>query len=149
MRFENNVVIHRPVEEVFNFVADFENMPKWNYFVVDVEKTSAGPVGVGTTYHQIRQSDEQDYTIIAFEPNQEIAMQVTSGADLSMHFTFDSEGSGTRLTDTWEFNTGMNRLFEGIAQYRIKAAVAANLGKLKELLETGRVQLQDGRVVTV
>lgn len=66
-----------------------------------------------------------------------------------MHFTFDSEGSGTRLTDTWEFNTGMNRLFEGIAQYRIKAAVAANLGKLKELLETGRVQLQDGRVVTV
>jgi len=149
MRFENSILIHRPIEEVFNFVADFENMPKWNYFVVNVAKTSAGPVGVGTTYHQIRQSDEQDYKITVFEPNRAVAMHVTSGTDLFMHFTFESDGSATRLTDTWELATGLNRLLDGIARFRIKAAVAANLAKLKELLETGQVQLQDGRVVTL
>lgn len=49
--FENRVTIHRPLEEVFAFVADFENVPKWNYYVQEVSKLSEGPVGVGTAFH--------------------------------------------------------------------------------------------------
>jgi uncharacterized membrane protein len=33
--FENTVTIHRPAEAVFAFLADFENVPRWNY----LEKT--------------------------------------------------------------------------------------------------------------
>ena len=43
--FENTVTIHRPGEEVFVFLADFENIPAWNYAIEDPSKTSAGPVG--------------------------------------------------------------------------------------------------------
>ncbi len=28
--FENTVMIRRPAEEVFAFLADFENVPRWN-----------------------------------------------------------------------------------------------------------------------
>ena len=45
--FENTVTIQRPAEEVFAFLADFENIPKWNYAIEETSKTSAGPVGVG------------------------------------------------------------------------------------------------------
>ncbi|HEY8202444.1 MAG TPA: SRPBCC family protein [Actinomycetota bacterium] len=52
--FENTVTIERPAEDVFAFLADFENVPTWNYAVAETTKTSPGPVGVGTIYRQTR-----------------------------------------------------------------------------------------------
>jgi Polyketide cyclase / dehydrase and lipid transport len=52
--FENTVLIRRPIEEVFGFLSDFENVPKWNYAIVQTRKVSQGPVGVGTIYQQVR-----------------------------------------------------------------------------------------------
>ena len=48
--FENTIVIQRPVEEVFAFVANFENVPKWNYYVMSVRQRSEGAIGEGTIY---------------------------------------------------------------------------------------------------
>ena len=47
IRFENTVEIDRPIEEVFRFVANFENVPRWNYYVVDVRQLSEGPPAEG------------------------------------------------------------------------------------------------------
>jgi uncharacterized protein YndB with AHSA1/START domain len=69
--FENTVIIQRPVEEVFAFLADFENLPKWNDAIVETTKTSPGPVAVGTTYRQIRSvpsRSEEGFEVIAYEP---------------------------------------------------------------------------------
>jgi uncharacterized membrane protein len=33
--FENTVTIRRPVEDAFAFLADFENVPQWNYAIVE------------------------------------------------------------------------------------------------------------------
>jgi uncharacterized membrane protein len=38
--FENTVMIRRPIEEVFGFLADFENIPTWNYAIVETHKVS-------------------------------------------------------------------------------------------------------------
>jgi uncharacterized membrane protein len=54
LEFENIIHIDRPVEEVFAFLSDFESIPKWNYYVLEVRQLSEIPIGVGTTYHQIR-----------------------------------------------------------------------------------------------
>jgi len=37
LEFENTIQINRPVDEVFAFLADFENLPHWNYFVLNIE----------------------------------------------------------------------------------------------------------------
>jgi uncharacterized protein YndB with AHSA1/START domain len=52
--FENTVLIARPIEDVFAFLSDLENVPKWNYAIVETRKVSTGPIVVGTTYQQIR-----------------------------------------------------------------------------------------------
>ena len=52
--FENTVMIRRPIADVFAFLADFENIPKWNYAIVETHKVSEGPIGVGTIYRQVR-----------------------------------------------------------------------------------------------
>ena len=59
LEFENIVYIDRPIGEVFAFLSDFENIPKWNYYVLDVRQRSESPIGVGTTYHQVRKTDNR------------------------------------------------------------------------------------------
>lgn len=46
--FELNIVINRPIEEVFGFLTNLENDVKWWREWVDVKKTSEGPVGIDT-----------------------------------------------------------------------------------------------------
>jgi uncharacterized membrane protein len=151
LEFENTIRIDRPVEEVFAFLSDFENIPKWNYYVLEVRQLSEGSIGVGTTYHQVRKSDQQDLRIIEFEPGHTVAVKTLpqSTPDLEMRFTLYEEGSTTRVRDEWKLNTGRPAIFDRLAGGRIKSAVAENLAKLKELLEEGQVVLQDGRQVTL
>ena len=75
LEFENTIRIDRPVEEVFAFLSDFENIPKWNYYVLEVRQLSEGSIGVGTTYHQVRKSDQQDLRVIEFEPGHTVAVK--------------------------------------------------------------------------
>ena len=149
IEFENTIVVNRPVEDVFAFVSDFENVPKWNYYVQNVTKTSGGPPGVGTTYYQTRKTDEQDFRVIAYEPGQTVAVQTLPGSQpaFEMRFTFEPVQGGTRIVDEWKLETGKPGLLERLGAGQAKGAVKENLTKLKELLETGRVQLQDGRTV--
>jgi hypothetical protein len=49
-RFEGTAVIDRPIEEVFAFLADGENDPKFSPRVLEIAETTDGPPGVGTVY---------------------------------------------------------------------------------------------------
>jgi uncharacterized membrane protein len=151
LEFENTIRIDRRIEEVFAFLSDFENIPKWNYYVLEVRQLSESPIGIGTTYHQVRKTDEQDFRIIEFEPSHTVAVKTLpqSSPSLEMRFTLYEEGDTTRVRDEWKLDTGRLALLERLTGGRVKSAVAENLAKLKELLEEGRVVLQDGRQVTV
>lgn len=149
MTFENTVHISRPVEEVFRFVADFENVPRWNYYVLQVRQLAGDGPGVGAAYHQVRKSDEQTYRVVEYQANRSVTVRTTPDSTpwFEMRFTFQPVEGGTRLVDAWKLKTGHNPLLEKLAAFRVKAAVAENLGKLKELLESGQTRLQDGRLV--
>lgn len=151
IEFQNMILIQRPIEDVFAFVAEFENIPKWNYYVTDVRQTSAGPVDVGTHYHQVRKSDEQDYTITEFDAPRSVVVRTTPGSTprFERRMVFEPVKEGTRIIDDWELDTGRGWLVERLGVGRVRGAVAENLGKLKELLETGQTRLQDGRVVRI
>ena len=80
IRFENIVEIDRPIESVFSFVANFENIPRWNYYVMDIRQLTKGPRAEGFLFHQTRRDDKQDYQIIAYQPNHKIAVMTTLGS---------------------------------------------------------------------
>ena len=151
LEFENTIRIDRPVDEVFAFLSDFENIPEWNYYVLEVSQLSESPIGVGTTYHQVRKTDEQDFRIIEFEPGHTVAVKTLPGSspDLELRFTLFEERNTTRVRDEWKLDTGRPAILERLAGGKVKSAVAENLAKLKELLEEGRVVLQDGRRVSL
>ena len=152
IEFKHSISIKRPLNEVFAFLSDFENISKWNYYVLEARKVSEGAAGVGTTYHQVRQTDEQLFQITEFESNLKVAVKTLPESSLQFErrFTLQAEGSTTHIIDEWEeLVTGKSALIEKLAAGRVKSAVAENLGKLKELLETGSVVLQDGRKVSL
>ena len=151
LEFENIILIYRPTDEVFAFLSDFENIPKWNYYVLEVRRLSESPTDIGTTYHQVRKTDQQDFRIIEFEPNHTVAVKTLaqSSPSFERRFTLYEEGDTTRIRDQWRLDTGRPTVLERLARGRVKSAVAENLAKLKELLEEGRVILQDGRQVTL
>ena len=49
-QIEGEIVIERPVEEVFDFVADERNEPRFNPRMVHAELISEGPIGLGTRF---------------------------------------------------------------------------------------------------
>jgi uncharacterized membrane protein len=151
LEFENTIPIDRPIDEVFAFLSDFENIPKWNYYVLEVRQLSESPIGIGTIYHQVRKSDQQDFRIIEFEANNTVAVKTLpqSSPSFERRFTLYEEGDTTRIRDQWKLDTGRPALLERLARGRVKSAVSENLSKLKELLQEGRVVLQDGREVTL
>jgi uncharacterized membrane protein len=140
--FENTVTIRRPAEEVFTFLADFENVPRWNYAIEKTTKVTPGPVGVGTTYHQTRSipsRSEEGFEVTAFEPGKRLAVQGQIGSlRARISYLLEAAPGGTRLTNDVAIDPspGVLRLAARLATPRVKAAVAENLGKLKEILET-------------
>ncbi|MDX1638696.1 MAG: hypothetical protein R3281_12050 [Balneolaceae bacterium] len=61
------------------------------------------------------------------------------------HLYFEPVANGTRLIDEMTLRSGYPGILERLVVGRIRRAVAENLGKLRELLEHGQMQLQDGR----
>jgi uncharacterized membrane protein len=151
IELSNSIEIQKPVEEVFSFLLNLENLSKWNYFVLRVKKLSKGPITKGTTFHQTRKTDEQTLEIIDLEHNTRIEVSTVSSVypRLNMRFDLSQTKNGTRILDNWKLDTGRPAFLENIAAGNIKAAVHQNLTKLKTLLEMGSVTLQDGRISTI
>src|SRR5215216_250727 len=114
LEFENTVYIDRPIGEVFAFLSDFENIPKWNYYVIDVRQLSESPIGVGTTYHQVRKTDEQDFRITELEANHMVAVKTLpqSSPELEMRFSLYEEGNTNRIRDEWKLDKGRPAVLE-------------------------------------
>jgi hypothetical protein len=142
--FKNTVTIHRPVEEVFAFLADFENIPTWNYAIEDTGKASAGPVGVGTRYRQTRSVPArsiEEFQVTVFQPASQLAIHGQIGPfRATISYKLEEVAGATTLVNTVELEPfqAKLRLLALVAVPRIKAAVAQNLGKLKLVLEGGR-----------
>ncbi|MDX1638697.1 MAG: SRPBCC family protein [Balneolaceae bacterium] len=68
MKFQNVIEIQASINDVFAFVADMRNMPKWNYFVTRVTQENGDGPERGVHYRQTRKTDSQRYEIIQYKP---------------------------------------------------------------------------------
>ena len=141
MNFTNTVRVERTPHEVFEYLAEFENVPRWNYAIARTWKTSSGPVGVGSTYHQERtvpRHAEESFEVVEFAPDARLAIAGTLGP-FPAHVTYvlQSEEGGTTVINDVELEVrGPLRAVAPLAVSQVKKAVATNLGVLKQLLES-------------
>jgi uncharacterized protein YndB with AHSA1/START domain len=149
--FQNTVTIARPADEVFAFLADFRNIPAWNYAIARTVQTSPGPPGVGATYRQTRtvpRSSEEGFEITDFAPPSRLAVTGQIGPfNASSSYLLEPTADGTRLTNNVELepSSALLRPIGPLAVPAVKAAVARNLSTLKQLLEGTRLTSEGNR----
>ena len=82
MKTAASTEIGRPVEEVWAFIADPANNPKWDPGTRAVRQTSDGPIRVGTTLVatvELLGRRDLDVRIIGFEPERSLSFEFVSG----------------------------------------------------------------------
>lgn len=143
----NRISINTSIGKSFDFFANPEKIPLWNYYVVKTRKISQGPAGIGTRYRQTRKDDEQILEIIAFEKDKvfELSTLPDSKLKFKRRITFGGTATLTIIDDHIEFDNGHPMLLQKLFRKRMENAVKKNLLKAKQLLERGKTALQDGR----
>jgi uncharacterized protein YndB with AHSA1/START domain len=138
---EHSVVIRRPREEVFAFLADGENDVRWRPAVLDVRR-ERGPGGAGDLYRQgvkgpFGRRVPADYEVTALEPGRRRAFRAIAGPvrPEGSYELADADG-GTRVTFRLTCApAGLARLMTPMVARSMRSEVAC-LENLRRVLET-------------
>jgi hypothetical protein len=101
-RIEGEIVIGRPVDVVFDYVADQSNEPHYNPQMVRAEKITAGPVGKGTRFRSAVASRGRTAEMLiectGYDRPALLATTTTMAqADISYTLRFEPVAAGTRM----------------------------------------------------
>ena len=145
-QFEATIEIHRPIGEVFAFLADGENDPKFSPRVQKIAKTTDGPTAVGTVYastvKDAGMTTQRQFRITEFEAPAKIRW-----AEISKNLVTAREG-GYDLTPISDDRTrlrifnvleghGLGKLIAGLALSAARKDADAFAGRIKAAVEAG------------
>lgn len=134
--------VERPVDEVFAFVADMENEPRWHTDIVEAERLTEGEVGEGTTYRvqfrsQPMSPPEGTVEIVEVEPDRRIVSRSDMG-NMKPELThiFEEMNGGTKVTRRIQIETsGLMTLMSPMMKMMVRRRNVEFLDNLKRLLE--------------
>ena len=137
-----SIRIDKPADQVFEFVADMSQNPRWQKGQVSSEWTSTPPVGVGSRYDQVAKfagkGIESSFLVTEFEPGQLIRIVSTSGPmpiDVTRTVTSLGEAS-CEVTELVQGEPpGALRHLSGPVDKMVKRNITADYERLKALLE--------------
>lgn len=126
---EGEIIISRPVEYVFDFVADERNEPHYNPIMIKVEQITNGPIGVGTQFEatakSMGQPVEMTTEVTGYERPRRIRLKTHMAAmEIEGSLSFDAIPEGTRMRWSWEV--------EPRGVYRLMGPIIAQLGGRQE-----------------
>ena len=137
----DSVVIAKPVAEVFNYVADHENLPAWTVGVKESQRISAGPPASGATYRVVGKllgrSVESRYQVTAFDHDRSFDGTMTSPMFcFTERYRFETDADGTRVSMSAAVAPGgVFRLLAPIMTIGVRRQVKADHRRLKAVLE--------------
>jgi carbon monoxide dehydrogenase subunit G len=138
-----SIEISRPVEQVFEFLHDFENHHRErNSQVLHVERITSGPSGVGSRYRETVQMLPLVKTVFTtevsqFEPPRFLQFTWSGGGmEGVLEFSLESTGDRTRLNFREQIQPrGMMKLVGPIIQTSFRNTMADRLEGIKHTLE--------------
>jgi uncharacterized membrane protein len=151
MRAESSIIINKPVDEVYRFWKDFENLPRFLGYVSSVRttgdrKTHWVAQGPGNT------TIEWDAEIVNDLPNQRITWRSLPGAHVSNTGSVEFEPApgnrGTIVRVQIDYGTrahGIGAAVAALGGRSPEQMIYKDLRRLKQVLETGEVLRTEGQ----
>ena len=143
VRVERSVSIARPPADVFAFVSDIRNDPKWHTDVREA-KASTEQVGLGTVFEVTMTKASMGVsggtiTVAEFDPPRAVVFQGKMGKmEPKVSYTVEPEGAGARYTRVVEIPTkGPMSLMAPMIKRMVGKANDGFLANLKRVLESG------------
>jgi Polyketide cyclase / dehydrase and lipid transport len=136
------ILIGRPIEEVFDFVADERNEPRYNPRMLHAETISPGPIGAGTRFRAKmsvrRRPVEMTTEFTVYERPRRLALTThLSAMEIHGSLTFDPVPEGTRMRWQWDLEPrGPLRLLRPLIVRMGQCQEQAIWSELKKVLET-------------
>ena len=150
---EGEIVIHRPVEDVFDFVADERTEPRYNPRRRVAELISDGPVGPGSRFHTELQTRGRRLPMTVefteFDRPRRLASATHSSMmDTAGALTFEQDSDGTQMSWSWDVEPrGLLRLMPAVVQLLGGRQEREVWGNLKRLLESAPVKVRSSVLV--
>jgi len=143
IKFETDILIHRSIADVFDYVSDTQNEPRWNSEVVDVELIDDGDNELNCRYRMQRvigrKKIENLCRVTEYQKNKFLTIKTMAGpTPFTYRYSFEPIGKSTRISLDGKIKD------EGLpfnaqpffASHMIKLGVSNNFQKLKSILES-------------
>jgi uncharacterized membrane protein len=138
---ESSITVNRPVDEVYAFLLDGTNNPRWRPGVISIERKLGSPAARGAAYTQQLKGPggrpiAGDYSVVECQPNELIRFEVTAGpARPTGAYRLARAGNATQVTFSLHYEPkGIARLLDPMIAQTMRGEVA-NLANLKAYLE--------------
>jgi hypothetical protein len=143
MQYEVSTLINRPLAEVFQFVTNVANQPRWQSSSLENTQLTPGPMAAGVTTQHVGKWLGRRYVskglVTEFEPNSRWAYKSLDGPyQLEMRYRFEIEPDGTRLTMAADGeDAGFFGLPAPLLRFFAQRVLQGDLDRLKKILEGG------------
>jgi hypothetical protein len=140
-RIEECVEIKHPIDKVFAYTTDAKSWSEWQSIIPEAEQTSAGSVGVGTTFKGISRmmglSLKWTAKVTEYEPNGHFGKNITSaGLIVEQHNTYIPIEEGLKFTIVYDMKVrGLFKLFSPMLKSSMRKELKKRLSNLKGILE--------------
>ena len=145
VQVEEQIVIRRPIVEVFAYASDPRRAPEWQSALLEVRQTTAGPLGAGAKFIGVRKflgrKIESNLECVEYTPTTRISFKSDAGPmPFAQSYQFESMPEGVRLTCQMQMRPGaLFGLAESLITGSVQRELVASLGDLKDLLENRAV----------
>jgi len=141
MKIVQRISIQANSDDVFNFISNFENNPKWQKGMIACSIVDNAPLGLGQKYNQeasfLGKEIISVFEVIDYKPG-EMVKATTLESSFPITFTrmVEQTPSACMVTAIVEGDSsGFFKIIEPIMKWMVKNSIAKDYKKLKQLME--------------
>ena len=133
-----------PIEYVFDYITEPDNMPAWNCNLVVIKNQSEGPVAAGTSWIQVFKlgviTTELPCRVLEYEPPFRIVCEtmLPRGVRLLLSLELEPQGDGTKVTYIADYEPPSSlpgKIAARLVESRVRRDTERNVDNLKAILQ--------------
>jgi uncharacterized membrane protein len=137
-KLTKSIEIEASPEKVFAFINDSEKMNEINKGNLEMEPTSKGPVGVGSTSHWVGTAggnqQEFDMEVTEFVKNKKMSMRTIGASKFKAtgSFALEPTAKGTKFTYSMDYELPYSVLGKLVDKLKVGKEMEKNMGAMME-----------------